>query len=58
MHVYVERVERVDSFPCVFLTVKEVFKGEVQPLGQLPHCHNVEGIVNVCICVCTLFVCV
>ena len=31
-----------------FLTVKEVFKGEVQPLDQLPHCHNVNGIVGVC----------
>ena len=30
-----------------FLTVKEVFKGEVQPLDQLPHCHDVNGIVKV-----------
>ena len=43
-----------------FLTVKEVFKGEVQPLDQLPHCHNVDGTVKVCIyiCMCTLFVCI
>ena len=32
-----------------FLTVKEVFKGEVQPLDQLPHCHNVDGTVKVCV---------
>ena len=42
-----------------FLTVKEVFKGEVQPLDQLPHCHNVDGIVKVCIYACArcVFVC-
>ena len=32
-----------------FLTVKEVFKGEIQPLDQLPHRHNVDGTVKVCV---------
>ena len=40
-----------------FLAVKEVFKGEVQPLDQLPHCRDVDGTEKVCICMCTLFVC-
>ena len=31
-----------------FLAVKEVIKGEMQPLDQLPHCHDVDGIVKVC----------
>ena len=31
-----------------FLAVKEVIKGEIQPLDQLPHCHDVDGIVKVC----------
>ena len=35
-----------------FLTVKEVIKGEIQPLDQLPHCHNVDGTVKVCIYAC------
>ena len=33
-----------------FLTIKEVIKGEIQPLDQLPHCHDVDGIVKVCVC--------
>ena len=47
---------------------KEVIKGEVQPLDQLPHCHDVDGIVKVCIilyiyiyvyaCACCLCVCI
>ena len=41
-----------------FLTVKEVFKGEVQPLDQLPHCHNVDGMVKVCIYACARCFCV
>ena len=41
-----------------FLAVKEVLKGEVQPLDQLPHCHNVNGIVKVCIYACARCVCV
>ena len=41
-----------------FLTVNEVIKGEVQPLDQLPHCHNVDGIEGVYICMCSLFTCV
>ena len=41
-----------------FLTVKEVFKDEVQPLDQLPHCHNVNGTVKVCIYACARCVCV
>ena len=32
-----------------FLDVKEMIKGEIQPLDQLPHCHDVDGIVKVCI---------
>ena len=39
-----------------FLTVKEVIKGEMEPLDQLPHCHDVDGIIKVCmqvyVCVC------
>ena len=44
-----------------FLTIKEVFKGEVQPLDQLPHCQDVDGTVKVCICTSfafLLFLCV
>ena len=41
-----------------FLTVKEVIKGEVQPLDQLPHCHNVDGTVKVCIYACARCLCV
>jgi len=48
-----------------FLAVKEAIKGEIQPLDQLPHCHDVDGIVKVsmrmdvvCVCVrvCMLFI--
>ena len=44
-----------------FLTVKEAIKGEIRPLDQLSHCHDVDGIVKVCmrmhvvcvsVCVC------
>ena len=38
-----------------FLAVKEVIKGEIQPLDQLPHCHDVDGIVKVCMW-CMLFI--
>ena len=41
-----------------FLTVKEVTKGEVQPLDQLPHCHNVDGTEKVFIYACARCVCV
>ena len=41
-----------------FLTVKEVIKGEVQPLDQLPHCHNVDGTEKVCIYACARCLCV
>ena len=37
-----------------FLTVKEVIKGEV----QLPHCHDVDGTVKVCIYACARCLCV
>ena len=41
-----------------FLTVKEVFNGEVQTLDQLPHCYDVDGIVKVCIYACARCLCV
>ena len=42
-----------------FFAVKEVTKGEIQLLDQLPHCHDVNGIVKVFkiyICMCMLCV--
>ena len=46
-------------FVCLqFLTVKEVIKGEIQPLDQLPHCHDVECIIKVCIHACVACMCV
>jgi len=41
-----------------FLPVKEVIKGEVQPLDQLPHCHDVDGTVKVCVYMHVHVVCV
>ena len=41
-----------------FLAVKEVINGEVQPLDQLPHCHDVDGTEKVCIYACARCVCV
>ena len=41
-----------------FLAVKEVIKGEVQPLDQLPHCHDVDGTIKVCIYACARCLCV
>ena len=40
-----------------FLAVKEVIKGEIQPLDQLPHCHDVDDIVKVCTYVCACGAC-
>ena len=40
-----------------FLAVKDVIEGEIQPLDQLPHCHDVDDIVKVCTYVCACGAC-
>ena len=44
------------TFVCLqLLAVKEMIKGEIQPLDQLSHCHDVEGIIKVCASALVLF---